>query len=213
LKENFISLDKSCFRYGPSEILTDVSLTMKKNEIVSLLGRNGAGKTTLLKGIAQIIPPFSGDYSSCFDQISYFSDVLSLWEDLKVKDIQRLFKIRANLNSWWLYLENNLKIEELKNQLIKHLSFGQKKRVHLYFSLLNKPDFLICDEPFSNLDFCQKDVLIKFFIQIKKEVGIILSTHDFYSLNKYADRIYVIQDKNLLTIPRTKLDLIEEVIK
>ena len=76
---------------------------------------------------------------------------------------------------------------------------------------MNKPDFILFDEPFSGLDFFQKNNFLKFFLELKKEVGVILTGHEIEVLKKIADQIAVIKSSKIETFKNNEYDFHEYI--
>lgn len=178
-------------------LFQDINFFIKKNEVVSIIGKNGCGKSTLLKIILRLINADDGDivYGKNVE-IGYldqeqddFDYALNIFDE-----IRRLFpdltdeQIRTTLAGFSFYGEDVFK-------LIKNLSGGERSRLKLCILFMKQPNFLILDEPTNHLDLSMIEVLeniIKAF-----EGTVLLVSHDRYFLNKVTDRILCMEDMSL----------------
>ncbi|MBR1741203.1 MAG: ABC transporter ATP-binding protein [Lachnospiraceae bacterium] len=196
-----IELKNAWFRYGRKEpyILQELSLSIKKGEILALLGGNGAGKSTLLRIIAGFLPTERGsvcvlgkkkketERQKLFPH--FFGFLPQEPELLFLKDtvFEELLEVAAK--------ERAIKAAEemeLSGFLEKHpydLSCGEKQRVALAKVLLSGPEILLLDEPTKNLDAFYKKELGKLLLKLRDEGRtIILVSHDTHFCAEYADR-------------------------
>ena len=154
--------------YNNIEVLKNINFSVKKGEILGLLGVNGAGKSTIMKIICSYVKPNSGKVKICEkdiethtkltkSKIGYLSEKNPLYEEMYVNEflifISKFYKEKnKNLNT---VLENT-NLKNIKNKKIKILSAGQRKRVGIAQAILHDPDVLILDEPTATLDPNQK---------------------------------------------------------
>lgn len=189
-------------------VLEDVNFSLKKGEIVALLGKSGSGKSTLLRIIAGLIPPTSG-------QVSYRGKPVIN----PVSGISMVFQSFA-LMPWLTVLENvelgleatGVKRDERRHRAIeaidiigldgfesaypKELSGGMRQRVGFARALVINPDVLLMDEPFSALDVLTaenlKSDLLELWQSKKTQTnGILLVTHNIEEAALLADRIII----------------------
>jgi len=162
------------FSYGEKEILRDINLDIKKGEVFGLLGPNGAGKSTLILHLNGILKPKKGEilidglnpvknprevrrkvgivFQDPNDQLfspTVFEDVAfgPYNQGLRGKELEkRVYKALGFVG-----------MEKYADREIKHLSFGEKKRIAIATVLAMDPKILVFDEPFVNLDFRGKE--------------------------------------------------------
>ena len=155
--------------YNNIEVLKNINFSVKKGEILGLLGVNGAGKSTIMKIICSYVKPNSGKVKICEkdiethtkltkSKIGYLSEKNPLYEEMYVNEflifISKFYEEKnKNLNT---VLENT-NLKDIKNKKIKILSAGQRKRVGIAQAILHDPDVLILDEPTATLDPNQKN--------------------------------------------------------
>lgn len=195
--------------FGKSKVLDNINLEIKKGEIISLLGPSGCGKSTTLKLIAGLLEADSGDI--LFDDKSIlkvstekrnavivFQDYL-LFPHMNVyENIAFGLKMKkVNKNEIDIRVKELLELIRLKGYEYKYpseLSGGQKQRVAIARALAVEPKILLLDEPFSNLDINLRYEMREFIIDIqkKKEITMILVTHDKEEALMMSNKIAVI---------------------
>lgn len=210
-QSNELILKKVCFQYEKRVILSELSASFKKSEITGIFGANGSGKTTLLKGLSNQILPCSGSIDKADFAISFVPDYFFIWGKLKISELTKFFKSESCSEEWLKFLERYLNTQEFENHFFENLSFGQKKRVQIFFCLINKPDFILLDEPMSGLDPLQRETILTFFKFLKKEIGIILTSHEFITVKDTLDKIVTIKSKKLYELNQKPLDILREI--
>jgi cobalt/nickel transport system ATP-binding protein len=208
------------FSYNKKFSLQDISFKIKENSIYALTGNNGSGKTTLLRLIVGLLKPASG-------QVKIFGEPLTrkkeqLWrirqmigflfqnpdDQLFAPTIEEDISFGArNLGlseedvkervEWALKAVN---LYEYRNFSPFNLSWGQKKRAALGGLLVMKPKLLILDEPFANLDIKSIYNHLKILEDLRKKqnLTILFTTHNFFFVKKWADKMLVLKEgKNL----------------
>lgn len=206
-----------CKTYKKRQVVKDVSLKVKKGEIVGLLGPNGAGKTTTFYMITGIIKPDSGKIY-CNDEdistfpmykranlgIGYLAQEASVFRNLTVED-----NIYAVLEMKNLVKEEQKKIvEELLEEFkLSHiaksygysLSGGERRRVEIARTIANNPDFILLDEPFAGVDpIAVEDIqdIIKYLKE--KGLGILITDHSVRETLRITDRAYIMAEGEVL---------------
>ena len=196
-------------KYGNNVILDDISLQIKKGEIVSILGPSGSGKTTLLNLILGITDISSG-------KIIYDGeDITNV--PLEKRGVNIVFQDYALFPNLTAYenivygLRNKpgisteqdvqdfihlLGLEEHLNKRISQLSGGQKQRVALARTMVMKPKILLLDEPLSALDGVIKESIKSKIKEIAREFSLttIIVTHDPEEALTLSDKVLIIND-------------------
>lgn len=205
-----LSIKNLTCQYDDQTVLESLSLEVEQGQIVCLLGASGCGKTTLLKAIAGLLPLSSGQISlNCLT-----IDDGENWLPPEQRNIGMIFQDYA-LFPHLTVAENiafGLKNESAQQKLIKveemlglvhlkgygdryphQLSGGQQQRVAIARSLAYKPDLLLLDEPFSNIDTQVRHELIREIRKIFKEQGVtaIFVTHSREEAFAFADKMAV----------------------
>lgn len=186
----------------------NISLDIKKGEIIGLLGPNGAGKTTTLRMLTGYFQPTSGDIrikeTSVTENplvvkksIGYLPESAPIYQDMLVYDyLSYVADIRGIEKSDKLSRLKKLSdlcgLESIMHKAIGDLSKGLKQRVGLAHAMMSDPEILILDEPTSGLDPNQIVEIRKIIREIGKEKTIILSTHILSEAEATCDRIVII---------------------
>ena len=217
MKTKFLEINHATFIASEKNKVNNVSLTIKeKGEIVCLLGPSGVGKTTILRTIAGLQDLKSGEIKLKGNIIS--SDKYNLEPEkrnialcFQDNSLFPHFNVIDNINigakrkngSKFNYSDKDLikilHLEDIQEKYPHQISSGEAQRVSLARSLMSKPDLLLLDEPFSNIDQSLKDELQKRIKDLLKELNIttIAVTHDSYEAFYLADKCGIILDQSL----------------
>ncbi|MDG4947810.1 ABC transporter ATP-binding protein [Actinobacillus equuli subsp. haemolyticus] len=192
--------------FGHSNVLHQLNLEVGQNEIICLLGASGCGKTTLLKAIAGLLPIEQGEIYLAGKNLQntavehrkiglIFQDY-ALFPHLTVED-----NIRFGLSQLSNEAQNEVvksmlsvvKLEGLEQRFPHQLSGGQQQRVAIARALACKPELLLLDEPFSNIDSQTRYAMIQEIKQILKSQNVpaIFVTHSKEEAFAFADKIAV----------------------
>jgi ABC-2 type transport system ATP-binding protein len=201
------------------EALKKINLNIKKGEIFAMLGPNGAGKTTLISIICGIVTPSSGtvtvddfdiidDYRETRSRIGLVPQELTLeqFETVfnnvsysrglygKKPDPQHIEKILKQLSLW-----------DKKDQRLRQLSGGMKRRVLIAKALSHEPSILFLDEPTAGVDVELRQDMWKIVEELRATgVTIILTTHYIEEAEAIADRVGVINQGEIIVVEDTK---------
>jgi zinc transport system ATP-binding protein len=185
---------------GDKKILEDVSFSLKRGEVLGVLGPNGGGKSTLVQTIARLIPfakggvwirkgerlgyvpqfaTFDSEFPITVEEVvlsgsAYYSKRkrVAAGDDRKAKDLIKQFQL-----------------SEVADHSIAALSGGQSQRVLICRALMGDPTILLMDEPTASIDFQTKDQIIRQLRDKKPEMAIILVSHDLNVVNQTVDSI------------------------
>lgn len=195
-------------RFGQSAALRDVTLSVQKGKIYGLLGPNGAGKTTLIRIINKIIQPDQGKVllngremiQEDVFSIGYLPEERGLYHKMKVKDYLLFIGQLKNMSKQEATIAiadwaAKLKFAEWQEKRIGQLSKGMAQKIQFVAAVLNSPELIILDEPFSGFDPVNAEVIRKEILLLKKEgKTIILSTHNMSSVEELCDHIFLINN-------------------
>ena len=200
------------------QALKDVSINLKKNEVVGIVGHNGAGKSTLIKILSGAIRKDSGTIlinKSPVDlagpKVARNLGIETIYQDLALAgnlDVTANFFL-GNEKSRYFFLRNSLMREEAKRVLqelkiriesytvpVEFLSGGQRQRIGIARALYHKPQVLILDEATSALDNLTEQVVMEAVHNIGKDITIILIAHRLSTV-KECDTIFQLENGEL----------------
>ncbi|MFC3928292.1 ABC transporter ATP-binding protein [Streptococcus caprae] len=191
--------------------LKDVSLEIKKGEIVGLIGKNGAGKSTLMKLMAKSLKPTTGtityegvDINTADNLLKDFGIMIDpvFYPEMSVVDNLKFYLKLHGKTEYLPNIEKTLKLLELwdaRNRKPKGFSFGMKQRTALAIAMVAEPDFLILDEPFVGLDPIGVQKLIDILKEwsSQRQISMLISSHQLGELEALCQR-YVYIDKGQL---------------
>jgi len=200
--------------YGQKQAISNVSFSVKKGEILGLLGPNAAGKTTTMRILTCYMPPTSGtatvggydifEKSMEVRQITgYLPENPPLYNELVVTDYLNFVAQIKGIEKNRIQKEIDTVIEktslgDVKERVIGKLSKGFKQRVGLAQSLLNNPQVVILDEPTVGLDPKQIIEIRELIKNLKGDHTVILSSHILPEVEQTCERVVIISDGNVV---------------
>jgi len=224
------SLNKN---FGQKHVLKNVSFTVKSGSALGFLGRNGSGKSTTIKIIMDIFPADSGTVTidgkpirQFLNKIGYLPEERGLYPKRIIADQMIYFgELRGIKHSIArdrsLALLKKLGAEEYYKKKPSTLSKGNQQKIQLAIALMNDPEIVMLDEPFSGLDPVNAKVLKDLVIELTNEGRIVLfSSHQMNYIEEFCDDICIINDGKIIvsgslrhikrTYPRNKVLLVPE---
>ena len=190
-------------------VIADLSLTLRKGEIVSIVGPSGCGKTTLLNTLCGLLSPDAGrirwhgrQVSGQPQNVGYMlqKDLLLPWRTALGNTMLGL-EIRgvaaAEAEDRSRAMLDQLGLHGFADHYPSTLSGGMRQRVALARTLVNDPDVLLLDEPFAALDFQTKLLIENDMVQLVRQGGrsMLLITHDIEEAVSLADRVIVLTQR------------------
>ena len=193
-----IDVENVNFAYGEEQILSDVSLSVKKGEILGIHGRSGSGKSTLLKLLMRFYDPKSGSIKingetlpnintrSLRDNMAYITQQTYIFNetieenirlarrDARLEEIMEAAK-KASIHDFILSLPEGYQTK--MTELGGNLSDGEKQRIGIARAFLHNAPIILLDEPTSNLDSLNEAMILKSLLNVKAEKLIILVSH------------------------------------
>jgi ABC-2 type transport system ATP-binding protein len=189
-------------RYGERTALRAVSFEAAAGELVAIIGPNGAGKTTLLSILAGIQRPDEGSVTRSPREIGWVPQQPALYGKLSVVENLRLFARLERVPDPEAAVARMLEqtgLGERGDDEVGRLSGGNRQRVNIAIGLLADPAVLLLDEPSASLDPRQRARLWEFVGGLAaRGTSVVFSTHDVQEAERYADRVLVLADGELL---------------
>jgi lipopolysaccharide export system ATP-binding protein len=209
-----VELEKS---YHNKKVVDDVSIKVKKGEIVGLLGPNGAGKTTSFSLILGLVPQDGGKVSldgeditdlpmylrarrglcllpqesSVFRKLTVAGNLTSILEMVGSSPSRYNGRIRETLAEFGL--------EKLSEAKAYTLSGGERRRLEIARALITDPEYILLDEPFTGIDPLAIIDLQEIILKLKtKRIGLLITDHSVRETLKITDRAYIIDNGKIL---------------
>jgi len=199
--------------------LKKINLKVKQGEILAMLGPNGAGKTTLISVICGIVKPSSGTVTiDSFDIINDYRETRSriglVPQELNLESFETVFDTVSYSRGLYgkppkpEHIEKILKdlsLWDKKDQRLRQLSGGMKRRVLIAKALSHEPKILFLDEPTAGVDVeLRRDMWLIVEELRKTGVTIILTTHYIEEAEAIADRVAVINQGEIVVVENKK---------
>ena len=203
--------------YGGQQVLADINLTVREREMVSIMGKSGAGKSTLLAVMAGLVQPDSGRVLFQDTVISdHDEEKLAAFRLHHIGFIFQDFKLIPSLTAhdnilMGIYprrdipaVEKEKRINELASQVgltakltekTDNLSGGEKQRVAIARSLVNRPGLVLADEPTGNLDSATAEEILSLFKELHQQMAtsFLIITHD-QDIAAQTQKTYILKD-------------------
>jgi ABC-type multidrug transport system ATPase subunit len=211
--------------FGEAQVVSDVSFSAQKGEIVGFLGPNGAGKTTTIRMLATYLPPSSGEaivagYDVVKDsdqvrrRIGYLPENPPLYGEMTVSEylsfvaqIKRVPKAAAK--SRIEQVMERCFITDVRSKICQHLSRGYRQRVGLAQAIIGEPEVIILDEPTSGLDPKQIIQIRETIKSLGADHTVLLSTHILPEVSMVCNKV-VIVNRGRTVLESALQDLIKD---
>jgi len=203
--------------YGRRTVVKDVSVHVKRGEIVGLLGPNGAGKTTSFYMITGMVKPEEGHvlldgeeitgmpmYKRARKGIGYLSQEPSVFRKLTVEQnimlvLEMLEFSKQEREERLEELLGDLKIKHLRKNRADSLSGGERRRTEITRALVSRPSFLLLDEPFAGVDPIAVEDIQNIVRDLKNRgIGVLITDHNVRETLSITDRAYLMFEGQIL---------------
>ena len=200
--------------FAGRDVVTDVSLRLRRGEVLGLLGLNGAGKSTTLSMICGVLAPSDGwvringqDIGEFPDQarraIGYLPDVPPLYPELQVKEFlrycARLHRLKGRAADKAVERALALcQLGEVRDRRLGNLSKGFRQRVGLAQAIVHSPELIVLDEPASGLDPIQMIEMRKLIHSLSEDAGVIFSSHLLPEVTDVCQRVAIIHQGRMV---------------
>ena len=214
--DNGLIVNKISKSYGNKPIVRDLSLNIKKGEIVGLLGPNGAGKTTTFYMIVGLVKPDTGSiildkidvsdlpiYIRGERGISYLPQEPSIFRGMNVEDnIMSIIEIiEKDKSKHIIILENLLNefdIAHVRKSKSIVLSGGERRRLEIARTLASNPSYLLLDEPLTGIDPVSIEEIKIIIKKLKdKNIGVLITDHNVRETLKIVDKVYIVNEGSI----------------
>ena len=192
------------------KVLDNISFTVEKGEVLSIVGFSGSGKSTILKILCGLLKPDAGmidigdgdvamvfQYSALFDSLNVFDNIsFALQERKEFKNKytkQELKEIVAKSL-------NTVGLSGIEDKFPHELSGGMQKRVSLARAIVTKPQFILYDEPTAGLDPIASTVIEDYILRLREETKAtsIVVTHQMSTITRCSDKVIMLYDGNIV---------------
>lgn len=201
---NIIELDNVTKTFGNHIAVDSLDLKVPPGTIYGFIGPNGSGKTTTLRMIMNILYPDKGSIwingkeqiGSMLDNVGYLPEERGLYKKMKVKELISFYgelkHVSKPLREADLWLDR-FDLTKWSGKKVETLSKGMSQKVQFIISVINNPELIILDEPFSGLDPVNSEIIKEVILELRKKGATILfSTHDMSVAEKMCDYIFMI---------------------
>jgi ABC-2 type transport system ATP-binding protein len=203
---NAVTLDNVCKSFGRVHAVDGLSVRVPAGSVYGFLGPNGAGKTTTLRMIMNIIRPDSGRIEilgdgrieQVKDRIGYMPEERGLYRKMTARKVLAFFGSIKGLSEkeivqrvpCWL---KTIGLADWADKKVEELSRGMHQKLQFAVTVINDPDLVILDEPFSGLDPLNQELLKNIILEMRSRGRtVIFSTHVMHEAEKLCDFILLI---------------------
>ncbi|QIW25210.1 ABC transporter ATP-binding protein [Sulfolobus sp. S-194] len=210
-------------KYSKKEVLSNVSIEVKKGEFVSLIGPNGAGKTTLIRTVLTLIKPDKGEVrimdrdpfkdKGVFKNLGYVQELPNLPPFMTGREVLMLSaKLKGAKKDDVDELLDIVGMTEFADRQIAKYSKGMTQRIAIAEALLGNPEVMILDEPNIGVDPIFSVRVREMFNKLKKSgSSILMTSHELEDVKKLSDKVYMIY-KGKIVFEGSVEDLVREFL-
>ena len=226
MKNPIVDLKNININHDEKNILSDISLSVRKGEFIYLIGKTGSGKSSLLKILYGDIKILDGEGSVAGinivkikeKEIPFLRRKLGIvFQDFKLlsdRSIKKNLEFVLKATDWkdkqkiedriQTVLEK-VKLQNTENKFPHELSGGEQQRIAIARALLNKPELILADEPTGNLDPATSAEIIEVFKKINKNgTTILIATHDYDIISKFPAKTIRIENNKFFELSEKK---------
>lgn len=208
---NMIEITNLCKSFKDTKVLNDITIKIKKGNIIGIIGRNGSGKTVLFKCICGLVSPTKGTVKinnkilgkdmDIPDNIGAIIETPGFLPNYNgFKNLKFLAMIKNQISNE--HIKDTIKLVGLNPDSKKHVgkySLGMRQRLGIAQAIMENPDILILDEPMNGLDNDGVQDMRKLFLKLKEQgKTILLASHNKEDIEVLCDEVYMM-DKGILT--------------
>jgi ABC-2 type transport system ATP-binding protein len=191
-------------KFGTLTAVNELNLKVPAGTIYGFIGPNGSGKTTTIRMIMNILYPDEGTIllfgmkqkNQRLEHVGYLPEERGLYKKMGVYDVLKFhgdLKSRKNLKQEIHYWLKKLDLSDWAGKKVETLSKGMSQKVQFIATVIDKPEIIILDEPFSGLDPVNSEILREALLELQKAgATIIFSTHDMNMAERMCDYIFMI---------------------
>ncbi len=197
--------------YGESKVLFDVSIDVRRNQVVACVGRNGAGKSTMLKAVAGFLKPTSGTVMSDGENlvgrpafaiagmgIKYIPQDKKVFSDLTVRENLELGSYASQDYDWTPVFDYFPKLKILMDRKAGYLSGGERQMLMIGRAILGRPKMLLVDEPTEGLAPSIVMHLRDVFKELAKKTALVIVEQNLPLVCAIADKIYALKEGRIM---------------
>lgn len=214
---DMLRIEDLSLSYGDKPVVQNLSLRVKKGQVVSIIGPNASGKSSILKSIAGIIKPVSGkifieekdiskmDSKKIAQKVSILLQQNKNPDDISIEEL--VYFGRYPHKKWFEAFEaSDQKIIEeamkltntfaLRDKTLETLSGGERQRAWIAMALAQEPDILLFDEPTTYLDLAHQIEFLELVNRLNKETGVtvVLVLHDLNQAARYGNYLFAMKE-------------------
>lgn len=199
-----IELQQVTKTFGSVTAVHNLDLKVPAGTVYGFIGPNGSGKTTTIRMIMNIFYPDEGNIyihgkkqaNARLEHVGYLPEDRGLYKKMKVRDVLKFLgdlKNTRNINSEIEYWLKKLDLYDRIDHKVETLSKGMIQKLQFIATVIDRPEIIILDEPFSGLDPVNAEILKESLLELQKDgATIIFSTHDMNMAEKMCDYIFMI---------------------
>jgi iron complex transport system ATP-binding protein len=222
--------------YEKKEVVRNVSLEVRKGEIVSIIGPNGSGKSTILKALSRTLKPTKGEIllenkninamntKSIAKKLAILPQTRHAPGDFTVDELvgygrfpHMAFGNKLNMQDYeiidWAVEKTDMK--SLRHRYVRTLSGGERQRAWIAMALAQKPEILLLDEPTTFLDISYQLEALELIKELNEQLGltIVMVLHDLNQAVRYSHRIYALKNGSIHCHGESKNLLSDEFLR